>query len=61
MGIEVLATTMHQTDLSKYKEMNLQTDAVLANQTDCFGYQEEIIDSATEYRLPSYVQNTKKS
>lgn len=47
MGIEVLVTTMHQTDLSKYKEMNLQTDAVLANQTDYFGYQEEIIGSAT--------------
>lgn len=47
MGIEVLVTTMHQTNIRKYKEMNLQTDAVLANQSDCFGYHEEIIGSAT--------------
>ena len=32
--LQVLVTTMHQTDLSKYTQMNLQTDAVIANQAD---------------------------
>mgnify|MGYP003306653570 CR=1 FL=1 len=32
--LEVLVTTMHQPDLRKYLEMNLQTDAVIANQAD---------------------------
>ena len=47
MNLEVLITTMHQTDFRKYKEMNLQTDAVLANQADFYGYQEEKIDQST--------------
>lgn len=34
MKLCVLVTTMHQTDLSIYKKMNLQTDAVIANQCD---------------------------
>lgn len=34
MKIEVLVTTMHQKDLSKYNEMNLQTNAIIANQAD---------------------------
>ena len=33
MSIEVVVATMHQDDFSKYSEMNLQTDAVFANQT----------------------------
>lgn len=47
MNLEVLITTMYQTDFRKYKEMNLQTDAVLANQADFYGYQEEKIDQST--------------
>lgn len=34
MGLQVLVTTMHQSDFSKFSQMNLQTDAVIANQTD---------------------------
>ena len=30
--LTVLVTTMHQTDAALYKRMNLQTDAVIANQ-----------------------------
>ena len=30
----VLVTSMHQTGFEKYRQMNLQTDAVIANQTD---------------------------
>lgn len=32
--VQVLITTMHQKDFSKHNEMNLQTDAVIANQAD---------------------------
>lgn len=32
--LEVLVTTMHQTDFCKFNQMQLRTDAVLANQTD---------------------------
>lgn len=40
MKLEILCTTMHRKDISKYNEMNLQTDAVIANQADCYGYEE---------------------
>lgn len=42
-ALEVLVTTMHQHDTRKYAEMNLQTNAVIANQTDRSGYLEEVI------------------
>lgn len=45
--IEVLVTTMHQSDFSKYSQMNLQTDAVLANQTDRNDYSETVINACT--------------
>lgn len=44
MKIEVLVTTMHQKDFSKYNDMNLQTDAVIANQADYCGFEETEID-----------------
>ncbi len=44
MKITILVTTMHQIDLSKYKSMNLQTDAVIANQADRNDYCEEEIN-----------------
>lgn len=40
MTIEVLVTTMHQSDISKYREMNLQTNAVIANQADTCAFEE---------------------
>ena len=40
--LEVLVTTMHQTDASKYIQMNLQTDVVIANQCDMDEYYSEI-------------------
>lgn len=42
--VELLIATMHQSDLSKYREMNIQTDAVFANQADRYEYFEENID-----------------
>jgi glycosyltransferase involved in cell wall biosynthesis len=44
MKIEVLIAAMHRIDASIYKEMNLQTDAVIINQCDRFERQELIID-----------------
>lgn len=43
MNIEVLASTMNQkmTDLSLAKKMNIQTKAIIINQTDGFGYSKE--------------------
>lgn len=41
--LEVLVTTMHQSDLEKYTQMNLQTDAVIANQCDTDDYICEVI------------------
>ena len=38
--VEVLVTTMYEVDFNKYTQMNLQTDAVLANQTDKNAYAE---------------------
>lgn len=42
--IQVLVTTMFEKDLSKYKQMNLQTDAIIANQSDDYNYLKEEID-----------------
>lgn len=62
--IEVLCVTMHQKDLSKYKEMNIQTDAVFANQDDRHEYVEEKIDNnsvkmiTTPYRGVGKNRNT---
>lgn len=44
MKLCVLVTTMNQTDLSLYKKMNLQTDAVIANQCGKNEIIEDIID-----------------
>ena len=41
MKIQVLVTTMHQKDTSKYESMNLQSDAIIANQADDVFYIEE--------------------
>jgi len=38
--VEVLVACMHQKDDSLYNQMNLQTDAILANQSDFYGYEE---------------------
>lgn len=41
--IEVLVATMNQTDMRKYHEMNIRTDALFANQAAEHKYQEEMI------------------
>ena len=42
--LEVLVTTMYQSDFSKFYQMNLQTNAVIANQTDKNEYVEANIN-----------------
>ena len=44
MKLETLVTTMHQTGFDIYTRMNLQTDAVIANQTDQNSYAEARIN-----------------
>ena len=44
MKLQVLVTTMYQSDLNIYSKMNLQTDAVIANQGDRNDYLEEVIN-----------------
>jgi glycosyltransferase involved in cell wall biosynthesis len=46
-SIEILVATMFQKDLSKYNEMNIQTDAVFANQDDRYDYLEKVINGNT--------------
>ena len=43
-AFEILCTTMHQTDLSKVREMNIHSDVVFANQADRTELTEEMID-----------------
>ena len=47
MNIEVLVATMKQSDMRKYDEMNLQTDAIIANQADRYAYQEKMSGEST--------------
>lgn len=42
--LQVLVTTMHQSSVEKYYQMNLQTDAVIANQCDNNSYVQQDID-----------------
>ena len=50
--LQVLVTTMHASDTAKYREMNLQTDAVIANQADFDGY-EEVVENGCRVQLVS--------
>ncbi|MBL4934993.1 glycosyltransferase [Clostridium sp. YIM B02515] len=62
--VEILCAAMHQKDLSKYKEMNIQTDMVLANQDNRYEYVEEKINNnmvkmiTTPYRGVGKNRNT---
>lgn len=47
MKVEVLVATMHQTDTSLIKKMNLQSDAIIVNQTDRHDYQKIENDTNT--------------
>lgn len=40
MGVQTLVSTMHQKDRSLVETMNIQTDAIIVNQCDRWGYDE---------------------
>lgn len=61
MKLEVLVTTMHQTDLSKYKSMNLQTDAIIANQADCNEYSESEINGCLVKMITTDTRGTSRN
>lgn len=44
MNLEVLITTMHQNDFSKINEMNIESNSIIANQTNFNKYEEKIIN-----------------
>lgn len=44
MRIEVLVSTMNQNDMSLFQKMNIQSDAIIINQTDKNDYKEEYIN-----------------
>lgn len=52
-SIQTLVTTMFQTDDSKYEEMNLQTDAIIANQCDVNGFSERKSGNGKDVQLIS--------
>ena len=59
--VEVLVTTMHQSDLQKFTQMNLQTDAVIANQTDRNGYAEAEIGGHTVKLVSTNTRGTSRN
>lgn len=58
MNLEVLVTTMHATNFDKYNEMNLQTDAIIANQADHCSYEETIINGHTVKMITTNTRGT---
>jgi len=52
-NVQVLVACMHQKDDSLYNEMNLQTDAILANQCDEYSYRVYIEDNGSKVQLVS--------
>lgn len=59
--LHILVTTMHQTDFSKYPQMNLQTDAVIANQTDKNDYCEAQIKGNTAKLISTDTRGTSRN
>ena len=51
--VEVLVACMNQKDDSLYQKMNLQTDAVLANQCDEYSYREFVQEDNSVVKLIS--------
>ena len=52
-SVQVLVACMHQNDDSLYRQMNLQTDAILANQCDEYSYREYLESDGSRVELIS--------
>ena len=59
--LEVLVTTMHQRNFSKYNSMNLKTDAILANQADSDFTEEKIINNSRVQLITTTTRGTSKN
>ncbi len=57
MKVEVLVATMNATDFSLIEKMNIQTDVVIANQSDCCSFEETKYDGVHTAKLVT--TNTK--
>ena len=53
MKIEVLASVMNKSNHDILKQMNLKTDAIIINQSNCFNY-EEIMYNNNNIRFISF-------
>lgn len=58
---EVLCTTMHQSDFSKIKEMNIKSDVVFANQCDRTAYEEKEFDGHTAKMISTQTRGVGKN
>lgn len=59
--LQVLVTTMREKDLSKYHSMNLQTDALIANQSDTNEFQSAMIDGHHVQLLTTSTRGTSRN
>ena len=58
---EILCTTMHQTDFSKIKEMNIKSNVVFANQCDHTSYEEIDFDGHTAKMISTETRGVGKN
>lgn len=48
--IEVMVASMQQKDFSLYQKMNIQSDLIIANQSNCYNY-EELVDGENTVKM----------
>lgn len=60
-NFEILCTTMHQSDFSKIKEMNIHSDVVFANQCDRTAYEEIEFDGHTAKMISTQTRGVGKN
>ena len=60
-SFEILCVTMHQTDFSKIKEMNIRSDVVFANQADHAGFEELQFDGHRARMITSPTRGVGKN
>lgn len=59
--VQVLVTTMHETNLDKFVSMNIQSDVVFANQKDSFSYTKEVINGHTAEMITTPTRGVSKN
>lgn len=54
--IEILVSTMNQAsdDLTLFNKMNIQTDALIVNQSNFYGYSEEKNENGSKVKMYSF-------